>query len=137
MACPACMGKGFRLMRIGPDQGLCPTCGGAGSVLNTGDTGTWASSVTPCTACGGSGLRPLRYGGTRDGLEPIGGHALNASPGGGGSSDGGTDRSEAKKGDGDDPYAVQSFFSRYKTLILIAAAVVLIVGLIGVKSSRK
>jgi hypothetical protein len=47
MNCPACSGKGYRILHLRPDEGICPTCGGAGSVKgDTSSSGTSGSSVT-------------------------------------------------------------------------------------------
>jgi hypothetical protein len=66
MMCPACSGKGYRLLRIRPDEGICPTCGGAGTIKKEGTK--WLNPFETCPDCGGRGIRPLKNGGTRDGL---------------------------------------------------------------------
>jgi hypothetical protein len=111
MNCPACSGKGYRILHLRPDEGICPVCGGAGSVkgdtsgsgggssgnsvtFGTGGSGSSSSSNSstsmsiavqypPCRACGGRGIRPLAMGGTLEGLQVVGG---TTNPGGGGDS---------------------------------------------------
>lgn len=46
--CPACGGKGYRIMYLRKDEGFCPACGGAGSVKGAsgGSSGSSSRSTT-------------------------------------------------------------------------------------------
>jgi len=71
MQCPACSGKGYRILQIGPEEGICPACGGAGSVKEKSDKGSWVFTYVPCSDCGGRGIKPIKMGGTREGIQPV------------------------------------------------------------------
>lgn len=135
MTCPACQGKGYRLLRIGPTEGICPVCGGAGSVKETGETeGSWTFNYVPCRSCGGRGVKPIKDGGTRDGMVVTSSGPPTGFPSGREYEETDTEEEEEEE---EESSGEESFISRYRTYLLIGGGALLAVALVASQASKK
>lgn len=134
MTCPACQGKGYRILYIGSEEGICPACGGAGSVQEKDSQGaeshSWTFNYVPCRDCGGRGIKPIRSGGVRDGMV-----ATSASPGYDRPS-GGYEEEEEEEVE-EEPSGDGSFMSRYRMYLMIGGGALLVVALVAMQTSKK
>jgi hypothetical protein len=71
--CPACAGQGYRVLYLGPGEGVCPECKGCGSVRTTEEkeVKSWYVDIVTCPKCSGTGKCPLRDGGSLEGIQPL------------------------------------------------------------------
>jgi len=123
MSCPACSGKGHRLLYLGPDEGICPTCGGAGSVKE--EEGGWVFTYVPCRSCGGRGILPTSQGGTRENLELVSGGPRRRFP-----DEEEEDEDDKSSDDGD-------FFTKYRWHIVGGGGALLVIAFLASKMSKK
>jgi len=137
MTCPACQGKGWRILYMGAEDGICPTCGGAGSVQekqqgsNNAAT-SWVFNYVPCRDCGGRGIKPLRSGGTREGLV-----ITSNSPQYNNQPSSEYEDEEEEKVEEEEPSGDGSFMSRYRMYLMIGGGALLVVALVAMQSSKK
>lgn len=136
--CPACAGKGYRILRIGPKDGVCPVCGGVGS-LRAEDEGP----ITACFNCGGSGVLPVKAGGTREPIEKAMSEASSFNDGGDSYDDGGPGEAPEIDDDGDggdddesDSGGSGGFFSDNKWYFIGGGGGLLIVALVAMQLSK-
>lgn len=137
MTCPACQGNGYRLLRIGTTEGLCPGCGGAGSVKETDQgqgEGGWTFKYVPCRLCSGRGIKPIKDGGVRIVL------TSSAPPSGYPSDDryddSDVDEDEEADEDKEKSSGEESFISRYRTYLLVGGGALLVVALVASQVSK-
>ncbi len=136
MICPACSGKGYRDLRIGPTEGLCPKCGGAGSIKEERDEGSWVFDYVTCTECGGRGVKPTSSGGTREGLNDTV-MASGGFGGMGGRQTSGTDDEVDEDTEPEEPEDDRGFISKYRWYLVGGGAVLLVVALLASQGSKK
>ena len=133
MTCPACQGKRYRILYMGSEDGLCATCGGAGSVKEKEEgkeTTSWVFNYVPCRGCGGRGIKPMRSGGTREGLVITSNSPQYSNQPSGEYEDKEEVEEEEPSGDG-------SFMSRYRMYLMIGGGALLVVALVAMQSSKK
>ncbi|MBN1917307.1 MAG: hypothetical protein JW889_05305 [Verrucomicrobia bacterium] len=165
--CPACSGRGYRLLEVGLNEGLCPTCAGSGGVRGSADqsgtqtstlggtsgsstSGTSTSSLgeapyRPCPRCGGSGVLAVRLGGDRGPIEAaLTPPAVQEPSGSGdgermsGDDDGDEDgESESANDEEDSSDGEQSFFGKYRTYLFIGGGALLLVAIVASQMSKK
>jgi RecJ-like exonuclease len=136
MVCPACQGHGYRILYIGADEGICPACGGAGSVQEKTEGGaeshSWTFNYVPCRDCGGRGIKPIRSGGVRDGMVVVASGQDYSQP------SGEYDESaEEETKDKEEPSGEGSFMSRYRMYLMIGGGALLVVALVAMQTSKK
>ena len=132
--CPACAGKGYRDLRLGPKDGFCPVCGGIGS-LRAEDEGR----VIACFNCGGGGVLPVKAGGTREPLEKAMSEASSFNDSGDVYDDAGPGEKPEIDDDDDDESdsgGSGNFFSDYKWYLVGGGGGLLIVALVAMQLSK-
>ena len=136
ITCPACGGKGYRLLRLGPKDGICPKCGGAGSI-NEEKEGSWTFNFVPCPECAGRGIKPIKDGGARVGIVLASSSRPPGGPSGGGDDE--YDGSEKEADEDKEPSSSddRSFFDKYKVYFLAGGGALLIVAFVASKASKK
>ena len=134
MTCPACQGHGYRILYIGAEEGICPPCGGAGSVKEKDEGGSdshsWTFNYVPCRDCGGRGIKPIRSGGVRDGMMVTSSRSAYDRP------SGEYDETEEEEV-GEEPSGDGSFMSRYRMYLMIGGGALLVVALVAMQTSKK
>ena len=136
MICPACSGKGYRDLRIGPTEGLCPKCGGAGSIKEERDEGSWLFDYVPCKDCSGTGIKPTSNGGTREGLNDTV-MASGGLGGMGGRQTSDTDVEVEEDTEPQEPEDDRGFFSRYRWYFIGGGVALLVVLFVASQTSKK
>jgi hypothetical protein len=136
MRCPACNGKGYRLLRISSEEGLCPICMGAGSIQEKEKrVDSWVFNYVPCPGCSGRGIRPLRSGA----IQLVAATNQNQFPG----QPGGEAYKETEDEEIEDDEDVEEeessddgFLKRYGTYLLVGGGALLIVALVAMQMSK-
>jgi len=138
MTCPACSGKGYRLLYINADEGLCPDCGGAGTVKGADQNASWVYNYVTCKSCSGRGIKPIKSGGTREGmvLASTGRPPGAGDPGG----DQGEDEVDKEADEGEDETSSSDgggFLLKYRWYLVAGGGGLLALAFVASKTSKK